>query len=60
MLLCALIGFIAYWMTVALIVAGRLDEPTRGDLVIIRYGFLIIWIFTVITGPIVWHLAGLI
>jgi hypothetical protein len=50
-----MISLLAYWMSVGLIVARRLDAPTRGDLFFIRWAFLAIWFFAMIVGPTVWY-----
>jgi hypothetical protein len=50
-----MIALLAYWMSVGLIIARRLDAPTPGDLRFIRWSFLFIWFAVLIVGPIVWH-----
>jgi hypothetical protein len=49
------IALLAYWISTGLIVASRPDATTRTDLYFVRYGFLVIWAFVVIAGPIVWY-----
>jgi len=49
------IALIAYWIAVFLIVSRRVHTPTRNDLFFVRYGFLLIWGFVVIAGPMVWY-----
>ncbi len=50
-----LVAMLAYWMPAGLIMARRLDRPTRIDLFFVRWGFLVIWLVTMVIGPVVWY-----
>ena len=52
------IAIVAYWLAFSIIVFRRPDSPTRDDIGLIRYGFLLIFFVVLATGPFVWAALG--
>ena len=53
-----IIAIVAYWLAFGIIVVRRPGLPTRGDIRLVRYGFLLIFFTVVVAGPIVWRALG--
>jgi hypothetical protein len=47
-----------YWPMVAIIVLRRRYSPKPSDLLVIRYGFLVVYALVAVLGPIVWRRIG--
>ncbi len=54
----ALIAVLAYWLAFGVIVARRPSSPTQGDIRLIRYGFLLIFVVVFVVGPSFWEALG--
>ena len=54
----AVIAFVAYWSALGIIVARRPSSPTRIDILLVRYGFLLVFLIVVTAGPFVWKAMG--
>jgi hypothetical protein len=54
----AVIAIVAYWLAVGVILARRPGSPTRADILLIRYGFLLVFGVVLVTAPIVWTALG--
>ena len=54
----AVIAILAYWLAFGVIVFRRAASPTRGDVLLVRYGFLLIFVCVLIAGPIAWRALG--
>lgn len=52
------IAVLAYWLAFGVILARRPSAPTQGDLFLIRYGFLLLFVIVFIVGPIAWKAMG--
>ena len=48
-----------YWAMVLLVIARRSRNPTKGDLIAIRYGFIFILVGVVCSTSLRWSIAGL-
>jgi len=51
----ALIALIAYWAAFGVIVARRPDSPTRGDMLFVRYGYLLLLAGVCVAAPFAWR-----
>ena len=54
----ATIAIVAYWLAFGMVVVRRPSSPTRGDIFLIRYGFLLIVVVVFVVAPPVWAALG--
>lgn len=48
-----------YWAMAVIVIVRRPSIPTRGDLIAIRYGFVLILIVVIFSTSLRWNLAGM-
>jgi hypothetical protein len=53
-----MIAIVAYWLAFCIVIVRRPDSPTRGDLRLVRYGFLMVFLIVIVAGPMVWRALG--
>lgn len=49
---------LAYWGGFAIIMARRLHHLTSADKILIRWGYMMLWIVSALVTGLVWHLRG--
>jgi hypothetical protein len=54
----AVIAVVAYWLAFGLLIFRRANLPTRGDILWVRYGFLLILLIVLSVGPYVLEALG--
>ncbi len=54
----AVIAVVAYWLAFGIVLFRRASSPTRLDMLLVRYGFLLVFAFVVMIGPFVWAALG--
>ena len=54
----AVIAVVAYWLAFGILVFRRASSPTKGDVLLVRYGFLLLFFIVLVAGPFVWKALG--
>jgi hypothetical protein len=54
----AMLAVIAFWLAFGIVIARRPLAPTRSDLFLVRYGFLLAFVTILIVAPYVWKAMG--
>jgi hypothetical protein len=54
----AVIAVMAYWLAFGILVFRRPSSPTKGDILLVRYGFLLLFFIVLVAGPFVWKALG--
>jgi hypothetical protein len=54
----AVTAIVAYWLAFGIIAVRRLNSPTRSDIFLIRYGFLLMFVCAVAALPFVGRAIG--
>jgi hypothetical protein len=50
----AVIALVAHWLTVIILVCRRPSSPTEGDVLLVRYGFLLFFFIVLVAGEPEW------
>ena len=56
--LFALVATVGHWLTLVGIVIRRPELPTKGDLLVFRFGFVPVLVMTGLLAPLVWQVVG--
>jgi hypothetical protein len=54
----ALVAALAYWLSVVIVVARRPTSPTLGDILFVKYGFLVVLLIVLTAGSVYWAWLG--